>query len=467
MNDNSSETYDFLFVGAGPTSLESLRFIASQENSHNLRIALVSPDVFGIPKTHTNAINLNTTHSRNSIESLEKNQLNKYKHFSQAFFWGASCLPTLDHENKAQDFKQVFAEITTRWKVQAEQDEMSKLYSLNGATLGKLTRKEFAHAVVSQFQNGKSFFIGHSRLAISTQGVDKCNLHGQCFTSCPDNSPWNPQKLLIEILSKSPGIFLKAEIVDRIDRINSDWRVTTNQGNALRAKNVVLSAGWEQTLKILKHIPELESAASQSNLRGTPVSLLPIVIRKRTSRKDFERSFVYHDLIQVLPKDQLFVQIYLPTIEIAKRTVSELPILGRLKQFLVFQKIYNFTLGRHIAIAMVFLKSSSIENHEKLKSKQVNSLKAGLNESLRSIGGNVINFKRKDLHPQESYHVGALAILRKQGNDLMYGEGHVDPLLPGLHVVGPALLPDIEPGPHTISAAALSVIYFMRCLKSV
>jgi hypothetical protein len=373
----------------------------------------------------------------------------------------------LDHENKAQDFKQIFGDIATRWQVQAEQDVMSRFYSLKGTTLGGLARKELAHAVVSQLQNGKTFFVGHSRLAISTQGLDKCNFHGQCFISCPENSPWNPQKLLLEILSKSPNIFLKRECVDRIDQVNSDWRVTTTEGTVLNAKNVVLSAGWEQTLKILEQIPGLKSAASQGNLRGTPVSLLPVIVRKRTNQKDFERSFTYHDLIQVLPKDRLFVQIYLPTIEIAKRTLLELPFLGRLKQPLFFQKIYNLTLARHIAIAMVFSKSSPMENHEKLDSKQINSLKAGLNNSLRSIGGRVLNIKRKDLRPQESFHVGALAILRKKGNDLMYGEEHVDPLLPGLHVVGPALLPDIEPGPHTISAAALSVTYFTRHLKNV
>jgi hypothetical protein len=467
LNEVLSEIYDFVFIGAGPTSLESLRFLAKQENSRDLRIALVSPDIFGIPLTQPIGVGLNSTSARISSDNLEKNGLLDHKHFSQAFFWGASCLPTLDHENKAKDFKQVFAEINARWQVQAELDVMSELYSLRGATLGRLRRKKLANAVVSQIQNGKAFHVGHSRLAISTQGEDKCNLHGLCFISCPNNSPWNPRKLLLEILSETSNIVLKEEIVNRLEQMNSDWRVSTNQGSVLIAKNVVLSAGWEQTLKILKDVPALKTAASQSSLRGTPVSLLPVFIRKRTSREDFERSFTYHDLIQVEPKHQLFIQIYLPTHEIAKRTLLELPVLKRAKLRLSFQKIYNFTMGRHIAIAMVFSKSSSIETHEKLDSKQIKSLKSGLNLSLRPIGGRVINFRRKDLDPLESHHVGALAILRKKGQDLMYGEEHVDPLLPGLHVVGPTLLPDIEAGPHTISAAALSVIYLTRYLKNV
>ena len=467
MNVSLSETYDFVFIGAGPTSLESLRFVAMQDTSRNLRIAVVSPDVLGIPKIQGEESAQKKAPTGISSESLEKKRLLMFKHYSQAFFWGASCLPTLDHETKAPDFKKIFGEIASRWKVQAEEDAMSQLYSLNGTTLGSLQRKELANMVVGQIENGKNFFIGHSRLAISTKGHDRCNLSGQCFTSCPSDSPWNPRKLLLEILNDSPNIVLKEEMVDGIEQIDSKWRISTSLGNSYIAENVVLSAGWDQTSKILQGVSELKFASSQSDLRGTAVTLIPVFIKKRTHRKDFEKSFVYHDLIHVQPKNQLFTQIYLPTHEIAKRTILELRILGRVKHLLSFQEIYNFTIGRHIGIAMVFSESTPIETHKKLESKQIALIKAGLRMSLRPIGGRVINFKKKELNPKESYHVGALGILRERGHALMYGEEGVDPLLPGLHVVGPPLLPDIEPGPHTISAAAISVVYLKRYFENV
>jgi hypothetical protein len=458
--------FDFVFIGAGPTSLEAVQCVASQKDKSNLRLAIISPDISGMPK----AIEISKSQELDpeviSANAMQKNHIVEFKHFSQAFFWGASCLPSLDHEEKAQDFKRFFGEIASRWQVQAETDAMSEIYSLSGEVLGKLTRKEFANKVVQNVKSKEDVLIGHSRLAISTEGNDLCSFHGKCFDSCPSQSPWNPQKLLRSIISNSPGIELKNGIVTRIENTGGDWIVTCSDGNAFETKNVVLSAGWEQTLELLSSIPELKKYAIDKNLRGTPVTLIPILIKKRTTRNDFERSFVYHDLIQALPEEELFIQIYLPTHEIAKRTLMEIPVLGLLKRFLTLHKIYELTLGRHLAIAMVFSKSSELTTHEKLDSKQIKTLKKALKLGLKPIGGNIVDIRKKHLTPKESFHVGAFSLLRDKGHELMYGRNHVDPLLPGLHVIGPMLLPDLEPGPHTISAAALSSTYFYRYFKN-
>lgn len=463
---DSSCKYDYIFIGAGPTSLEAIQFVVNQKNKSNLRFAIISPDISGMPKTIQSFKLQEFDSEDDSANAMQKNHLDEFNHYSQAFFWGASCLPSLDHERKAEDYKEFFREIASRWQVQAEKDAMSKIYSLSGEVLGRLTRKEFANKVSQNMKSNEDVLIGHSRLAISTEGSDQCSFHGQCFNLCPSQSPWNPQKLLRSITINFPDIVLKNAMVNKIESTNGDWRVTCSNGNTFETKNVVLSAGWERTLELLSNVPELRKHALEKNLRGTPVTLIPIFVKKRTTRKDFERSFVYHDLIQVLPEEQLFIQIYLPTHEIAKRTLMELPVSRYLQRFLSLHKIYDLTFGRHLAIAMVFSKSSELTTHEKLDSKQMKSLRKALKLSLNPIGGTVVNFRKKHLSPKESFHVGAFSLLREKGYELMYGNDHVDPLLPGLHVIGPMLLPDLEPGPHTISAAALSSTYFYRYFKN-
>jgi hypothetical protein len=462
----SSGKLDYIFIGAGPTSLEAVQVVMSQKNKSDLRLAIISPDIAGMPKTIQSVKSQEFDPEDNSANAMIKNHLDEFKHYSQAFFWGASCLPSLDHERKAQDYKGFFGEIASRWQVQAEKDAMSRIYSLSGEVLGRLTRKEFANKVSQSMKSNEDVIIGHSRLAISTEGSDQCSFHGQCFNSCPSQSPWNPQKLLRRIVLSSPNIILKNAMVNKIESTDGEWRVTCTNGNVFQTKNVVLSAGWERTLELLSNVPELKKYALEKNLKGTPVTLIPIFLKKRTARKDFESSFVYHDLIQVLPEKQLFIQIYLPTHEIAKRTLMELPVLGQLQRSSTLRKIYELTFGRHLAIAMVFSKSSELTMHEKLDSRQMKNLKKALKLSLNPIGGILLNFRKKHLSPKESFHVGAFSLLREKGYELMYGRNHVDPLLPGLHVIGPMLLPDVEPGPHTISAAALSSTYFYRKFKN-
>jgi hypothetical protein len=457
-----ADNFDFLVIGAGPTALEVVKFLCKKDLSKNLRIAIIAPELVNVKSSLQERLtSIDNFADRTQTTSTTKISKLEMGNTSQAYYWGASCLPILNLEELSKYFISSYVDIVSSWQIQAEYDNLQQNYPITSEQIGLLQRKQLAVDVVESSKLF-NFPIGHSRLALSTLNEDACTLKGKCFEGCSNNSPWNPGKVVKHLKTEFPYIVWIEDSVTSLRQDQNEWLAITSSSKVYKSKNIVLSAGWKSNLSLLKGLSSFIHSTDEKDVLGSNVSLIPVFIAKRSKGKDYFNSFVYHDLVLSLPKENLFVQLYLPTIEITKRIIHEVTGLtdGIFFEFLKF--ILARTVGRHIGIAMVFSDSSPIDTKKILEKHKIHTVRVAVARDLRAIHAYLLSFKVKSLSPEDSYHVGAFRPLHEIGQRLLRSNQMIEPLSPGLHIVGPMLLPNIEPGPHTISAAALSVAYFKR-----
>lgn len=458
--------FDFIFVGAGPTSLEALKSLLIIKPL--AKIAVVSPDVFWEGPASEQNQNKVTKTQILQTKSTEKYPQEFMAERSEAFFWGTSCLPLRkigENNSITRAYFEKYKQICVSWEVQAERDNLSHVYPITGEQLGKLKRKKLAATLVSGSNIDENWVMGHSRLALSANGRNACTSKGQCFSGCPVNSPWNPSKLAKIIAKKNVNVTWLNNTVKHILQQKNSWLIELNEKQFLETENLILGAGWKTNMKLLQQIPKLENEIKYQNLLGANVVLFPILIKKRTQNSDFYSSFFFHDVFISAKNRDLTAQIYLPTIEIYRRIISELPspLQQMIKRYLTFlgEKI----VARHFGIAMVFLPASDLNTDAKITKSQFHDFAKITRKFLKPIGGRLILIGAKKIEPRDSYHVGCLKILGETGMSLLKGDDGVKPLLPGLHVIGPLLLPFVQAGPHTISAAVISKMYIEEIFR--
>jgi hypothetical protein len=453
----SQEVRKFVFVGSGPTNLEVLNYLLDEELIQEKECSLISSDIFWTGL-------MNPKDQRNNISTKKNDELEKLQ-ISETFYWGTSCLPVVNFCKLNQNFQKNYMNIVKNWQVQGENDELDSLYPLSNEIIGKLPRKNFAKMIVDEHPTDENSVVGHSRLAISTNEFDGCTNSAKCFDSCPNSAPLNPNKLSKKIQMKYTQLEWIKDSVLRIEKKGKIWQVVTKKQGVIQTENLVLSAGWRSNLSLLAQLPEFRKTATEKNLMGSTVILFPLIFRKRNTTKDFQKSFFFHDLVLATPALEVLTQIYLPTSEISKRILLEISNKTSIKIHKKLHSIFKWTIGRHLGIAMVFLPASPLDETRTLGKQQKTMLLGEIKKTLQPVGGRGLDFFVRYLSPKEGHHIGAYVDLKDIGQKLLFTEQKVTPIYPNLHIVGPMLLPQIHPGPHTISAAAISVTYFQRLLK--
>lgn len=384
---------------------------------------------------------------------------------SQSRHWGASCLPLTRSAPGGSDtsFLAAYERTVRAWHVSAEVDGLTQVFPLTGERTGSLRRKDLAHSVLNTAPTGT---VGHSRLAVrgNDAGEFSCSGRSVCFHGCPTRAPWRSDDALTEILRSAPGLRTLPEVVKEIRPGDASTTELCTDRGIWRAYRVIVAAGWQATSTLLGGRPA--RLGLSADLQQSTVVMAPLLLRSPAPVADFHRSFTYHDLVVPHLDHQgglaALTQVYLPTHELAGRMLASAPAVARpaVRQLLSHSPSSK-GLGRamrHLGVAMTFFPGTrnwASNTRELAAWRQV--VPGDLRRALTGVGGRVINAGKVVLGAGQSQHVGAWAPYRELVPRLLEGDGQLVPRYPaGVRAVAvdPCILPSIQPGPQTATAAA-------------
>jgi hypothetical protein len=457
----------YVVLGAGPTGLSSLRELIKRGVPLG-DILLIDQEFFPTGYQSANNLSKNSggvfevTLREGATQGLGKSGLglNGSAISKPSTIWGVSCLPPM-HWNMdsnsitESEIQEAYADVASDWEIQSTFD-FDDNFPFSGEVMGNLPRKQMSKTFT------KVSGISNSRLAISaaaSEYSEGCKLSAKCFSRCPNNAPWTPQKSLRKILDEHPGINLLEAKVIGICR--STKLVLTSVGS-ISFDFLYLSLGALNTQNILKsHFHE------EIELETTPVVLLPLLLKRRGYRSDYNNSFHYCDLVVPQTENNMLValtQLYLPTTEITGRIIATLPkifhkfLAGRILPLLSF-------FFKRVGICMIFLKSVHLDTHEGPSKLAYREELRFLNSRLRKAGSIALNISPRLLLNGDSYHLGSLhfhgefemGINSRIFHELVHG---------GIYITDASALPQLTPGPHTAIAAALARVVVKKSLIS-
>jgi hypothetical protein len=457
----------YVVLGAGPTGLSAVREL--------LESGLEQSDVYLIDQNYLGMRVMNTSVDSNRVKSIHhvvsrEARTKGIGKFGQALketdegnlkpssIWGVSCLPPVNFEFpnteiSTQDLMAMYTKLCEEWEIQA-QSSLESAFPISGETLDKLPRKKKSHELYVPNK------VIHSRLAISvlkSKHSDGCKLNSDCFSGCPTNSPWNPDKYLKKLLDEYPNLNVIKASVRSLDIPLKV--VHTSNGNVI-FDFLYLSLGAIETKRIIESSfhPSLE-------LQTTPVVLVPFLLSRKSSHQDYTNSFHYCDLlIPHIENNQLvaLTQMYLPSQEITGRIVATFPsFLHRL----LAQKLETplSLLFRRLGICMIFLSPVALGS-SKVNRSEVNTNVNFLSSLLGESRVWTLRFIKRYLLGGASHHVGSIHI---QGEKQFGVNSEIFSKLAmeNVYLVDTSALPSLPPGPHTSIAAALAKIIVKKSLK--
>ncbi len=364
--------------------------------------------------------------------------------------WGVSCLPyslnwhSTDH---MEALTEAYARTCASWGVQATINEYSpeSEYPITGEVLNTLERKDLANYLVE-----KNSDIEHSRLALKSQITgNSCSFDSNCFTGCDQDVPYRPSLQIREL----HRLFQFNVMNHRMLRFEPEARnIILENDFSLEYQKLYLSTGVRSTLDILKKSDDL---FNNYNYLSSSVQLRPFLVLKKSTDRDFNKSFLYTDLVSsiTVEKKQIgLIQIYLPTHEIGSRILSTLP-KPLAKSFQKFPRIVEMIL-RHIGVLMLFHPGTEEEDSKKEIENRSNILVKQIRKRWVKSGIFILGGPRKYLLNEETMHLGAIGL----SQDLRGLESAGIKMLAdnSVYVCDTSLLPSLPPGPVTSIAAAFA-----------
>jgi hypothetical protein len=406
-------------------------------------------------------------YNRNKVnDGLSKKELGlKDLHLlekSQTYYWGASCLPPIRFEIPnsgygSNELRQAYGKVTESIGVQATYSSFSERinFPYTEEVIGRLPRKQLAN----EWVNASNGNVYHSRLAISTSAKSGCSFQGNCFEGCPNNSIWNPSNHV----SKVKEALLAVKYLDaRLDSIDlSKHLVVTSNGDQVKYERLILTAGPNSTAQIVSSVyPD-----RQIKVKTSPVVLLPFIVRKCAPMDDFKSHFVTTDLlVPSLNENGLsaITQIYLPTSEIAGRVLLQAPRMASELLLRMPSKSIEY-LMRHIGIAMVFAPGYESDVNPKKVRRIMKDPIAQVRKVLAQNGAELLLQPRRYILNHDSHHSGSIYEMRDGiTNSGLNSRVYSSLRDQNVHLLDSSLLPQIPPGPHTLTAASLARLEIRR-----
>jgi hypothetical protein len=374
---------------------------------------------------------------------------------SPSSHWGVSCFPPLGWGIGSDSFslaeiKSSYTKVSTEWQIQAESIPDTD-FELSGEVLGGLKRKQLSLDLV------KAGFGHHSRLAISTNRTSLsigCRLNSNCFEGCPNSAPWDPDREILLLKANYPEInFCHQKITGII--LQEKYLVGSNHN--IGYDKLFLGIGANQTRDLVQPLFERNIL-----IENSPVVIVPLITKKRSSDNDYSKSFLFTDLVVPIIRNKKIVslmQIYLPTKEITGRVITQLPRFAHRLLAKELLGVFRF-IFRRIGVGMIFFASTS-KKIDELDRKVVKEMFLSHKNLLKNSGIILLPFFKKFLLNGASYHLGAIHF---EGENMRGVDSQLykDLAAHNVFITDTSALPFLPPGPHTSTAAALAKLIVKR-----
>ena len=351
-----------------------------------------------------------------------------------------------------------YSKTCTSWGIQASINGAltESEYPITGEEINNLERKELANFLVD-----KRIGIEHSRLALKSQiSGNLCSFDSNCFVGCDQDVPYKPSLQIHQLQRNFQFDLIHGKLL-RFDLESKS--IFLENGLNLHYQKLYLSTGVRATLEILK---KSQQEFADFNYLSSSVEMRPIFIWKKSSEKDFYKSFLYTDLvcsISIKKSQAGLIQIYLPTHEIASRILSTIP--KALVRFLEYYSRIVENLLKHVGIIMLFHPGTEKEDSERDIRKRSTELIGQIRKKWLKSGVLVLWGPKKYLLNEQTMHMGALGTMQ----DLRGVDNPAIKLLSdnSVYICDTSLLPSLPPGPVTAVAAAYTRVIVSKAQRAV